>query len=318
MAMPARLQLPVEGNLASFGGATQWLNSAPLKTGALRGKVVLVNFWTYTCINWLRSLPYVRAWSEKYREQGLVVIGVHSPEFDFERNLDNVRRAVEEMRVGYPVAVDNNHTVWRAFNNQSWPASYFADAQGNIRYHRFGEGDYERSERVNQQLLAESGARDAGSGLVAIDARGVEAPADWKNLQSPENYLGTGRSENRDRANSVPLKLNHWSPSGDWKLRLDAIVLSRANGRIAYRFHARDVHLVMGPAARGSTVRFRVRLDGQPPADAHGDDVDPQGNGTVTGQRLYQLIRQPGPIADRQFEIEFMDPNVEAFSFTFG
>jgi thiol-disulfide isomerase/thioredoxin len=326
----AEVQLPVEGELPSFGGASGWLNSPPLTAAGLRGKVVLVEFWTYTCINWLRTLPYVRAWAEKYKDQGLVVIGVHSPEFEFEKNVDNVHQAAKDMRVTYPVAIDSGYAVWRAFGNQYWPALYFVDAKGQIRHHHFGEGEYEKSERVIQQLLTEAGAAGVGQGLVAVDARGAEVAADWGSLKSPENYVGYGRTENfaspggatpdKRRVYAAParLKLNHWALSGDWTVEKNAVVLNAAKGRIAYRFHARDLHLVMGPAARGASVRFRVLIDGQPPGAAHGADVDDQGNGTVTEQRLHQLIRQAKPIADRQFEIEFLDPGVEAFAFTFG
>jgi thiol-disulfide isomerase/thioredoxin len=326
----AEEKLSVEGDLPSFGGATGWLNSQPLTAAGLRGKVVLVDFWTYTCINWLRSLPYVRAWAEKYKDQGLVVIGVHTPEFGFEKDIDNVRRAAKDMGVAYPIALDNDYAVWRAFRNNAWPALYFVDAQGRIRHHHLGEGEYERSEKIIQQLLAEAGAADVGQKLVSVDARGAEAAADWGSLKSPENYVGYERTENfastggavsgKPRVYAAParLRLNHWALSGDWTMQKQATVLNKANGRIAYRFHARDLHLVMGPAARGASVRFRVLIDGQPPGAAHGIDVDDQGNGTVTEQRLYQLIRQPKPIADRQFEIEFLDPGVEAFAFTFG
>ncbi len=329
-ATPAVLNLPVEGKFPSLGGATGWLNSAPLTPAGLRGKVVLIDFWTYTCINWLRTLPHVRAWAAKYKDQGLVVIGVHSPEFAFEKDVDNVRRAVRDMNVAHPVAIDSDHAVWRAFKNQYWPALYFVDAQGRIRHHQFGEGDYERSERVIQQLLAEAGAGSVDRQLVPVEGRGVEAPADWNNVKSPENYLGYERTENfaspggaasdRRRAYAVPgrLRLNQWALSGEWTMGKQATGLNKADGRITYRFHARDLHLVMGPAARGIAVRFRVRIDGQPPGAARGGDVDDQGNGTVTKQRLYQLIRQPGPVVERQFEIEFLDPGVEAFAFTFG
>jgi len=322
--------LPIEGELPSLGSATEWLNSPPLTAASLRGKVVLVDFWTYTCINWLRSLPYVRAWAEKYKNQGLVVIGVHAPEFGFEKNFDNVRRAVKDLKVNYPVAIDNDHALWRAFKNEYWPALYFVDAQGKIRHHHFGEGEYERSERVIQQLLAEAGSGGIGQELVSVDARGAEVAADWGSLKSPENYVGYDRTENfassggavldKQRIYAVParLRLNQWALSGDWTVKKQATVLNKANGRIAYRFHARDLHLVMGPAARGTSVRFRVLIDGQPPGAAHGIDVDDQGNGRVTEQRLYQLIRQPKPIADRLFEIEFLDSGVEAFAFTFG
>jgi thiol-disulfide isomerase/thioredoxin len=323
-------QLPVEGEFPSLGGATGWLNSPPLKAEGLRGKVVLVQVWTYSCINWLRTLPYVRAWAEKYRDQGLVVIGVHTPEFDFEKDLDNVRTAAKDMRIVYPIALDSDYAVWRAFKNQYWPALYFVDVEGRIRHHKFGEGDYEQSERIIQQLLAEAGSGGIGDGLVSVDARGAEAAADWGSLKSPENYVGYARSENfsspggtaQDRRHvyRAPdrLKLNHWALSGDWTVGKQATALNTANGRITYRFHARDLHLVMGPAARGTPVRFRVLIDGKPPGAAHGIDVDDQGNGTVTEQRLYQLIRQPKPIADRQFEIEFLDAGVEIFVFTFG
>jgi thiol-disulfide isomerase/thioredoxin len=301
-----------------------------LTAAGLRGKVVLIDFWTYSCINWLRSLPYVRAWAEKYKDQGLVVIGVHAPEFEFEKNVDNVRRAAKNMRVDYPIAIDSDHAIWRAFKNDYWPALYFVDAQGHIRHHQFGEGDYEQSERIVQQLLAEAGIRGVGHELVSVDGRGAEAAADWSSLKTPENYVGYERTENFVSSDGViadkhhvyaapaRLRLNHWALSGDWTVQKQSVVLNKADGRIAYRFHARDLHLVMGPAARGASVRFRVLIDGQPPAAAHGTDVDEQGNGTVIEQRLYQLIRQPAPIADRQFEIEFLDSGVEAFSFTFG
>ena len=314
----------------SLGGATRWLNSPPLTPEGLRGRVVLVQVWTYTCINWLRTLPYVRAWAEKYKDQGLVVIGVHTPEFPFEKDLDNVRREAKDMGVDYPIVIDNDYAVWRAFDNQYWPALYFVDAKGHIRHHHFGEGDYEQSERIVQQLLSEAGARDIGPELVSVDGQGAEAAADWGSLKSPENYVGYERSENfespggaaRDQPHvygaPAKLKLNHWALSGDWTVGKQATRLNQANGRIAYRFHARDLHLVMGPAARGTSVRFRVLIDGQPPGAAHGIDVDEQGYGTVTEQRLYQLIRQPKPIADRQFEIEFLDSGVETFVFTFG
>jgi thiol-disulfide isomerase/thioredoxin len=323
-------RLPVEGELPSLGGATGWLNSPPLTAADLRGKVVLINFWTYTCINWLRQLPYVRAWAERYGDQGLVVIGVHTPEFAFESDVDNVRRAARDARVDYPVAIDSDYAVWRAFDNMYWPALYFVDAQGHIRHHHFGEGSYEESEMIIQQLLEDAGIEGVGHGLVSVDARGVEAGADWGSLRSPENYVGYGRTENfaspggpvldERRVYDAParLRLNHWALSGDWTVEREAAVLNGANGRIAYRFHARDLHLVMGPAARGASVRFRVFIDGEPPGSAHGTDVDDGGNGTVGEQRLYQLIRQPEPIAERRFEIEFLDPGVEALAFTFG
>jgi thiol-disulfide isomerase/thioredoxin len=320
----------VQGELASLAKATEWLNSPPQTAADLRGKVVLIDFLTYTCINWLRQLPYVRAWAEKYNDQGLVVIGVHTPEFEFEKDLDNVRRAVQALGVKFPVAVDNDYAIWRAFRNQYWPALYFIDAQGRVRFHHFGEGGYEQAERTIQRLLAETGAQGIGQDLVSVDAHGIEAAADWASLKSPENYLGYQRTQyfsspggtTRDRRHTytapAQLRRNSWALSGDWTVGKQAVVLNSAGGRIAYRFHARDLHLVMGPVAQGISVRFRVRIDGQPPRAAHGNDVDDQGSGTVSRQRLYQLIRQRSPIADRQFEIEFLDPGVEAYAFTFG
>jgi len=326
----AASRLPIEGTMPSLAGATTWLNSPPLSPADLRGKVVLLDVWTYTCINWLRTLPYVRAWAAKYKDQGLVVIGVHSPEFPFEHDVANVRRAVTEMRVGYPVAVDNDFAIWNALNNQYWPALYIVDAQGRIRHHQFGEGGYEQSERVIQQLLLEAGSSGVGRDLATVEAPGLEAPAAWNDLKSPENYVGYGRTENfassggtfrdKPRVYAIPerLRLNQWALSGDWTVTKGAVASNKPNGRIAYRFHARDVHLVMGPATGGTPVRFRVLIDGKPPGPAHGTDVDDQGLGTVGAQRLYQLIRQPAPIADRTFEIEFLDPGVEAYAFTFG
>jgi thiol-disulfide isomerase/thioredoxin len=323
-------RLPVEGRLPSFDGATGWLNSPPLTAADLRGKVVLVNFWTYTCINWLRQLPYVRAWAGKYSGLGLVVVGVSTPEFGFEHQLGNVRREVRDMGVDYPVAIDNDYAVWNAFDNHYWPALYFADGQGRIRHHYFGEGEYQQSEMVIQQLLAENGSADPGHELVSVDARGVEAPADWAALRSAETYTGYERTENfaspggtvpgQRHAYAAPaeLRLNHWALAGDWTVAEQAATLDQAGGRIVYRFHARDLNLVMGPAVEGTPVRFRVLIDGQAPGGAHGVDVDDQGHGTVTEQRLHQLIRQPGPITDRTFEITFLDPDVQAYSFTFG
>ena len=327
---PAAVALPIEGELPSLGGATVWLNSPPLSAVGLRGKVVLIDFWTYTCINWLRTLPYVRTWAEKYREHGVVVIGVHTPEFPFEHDLENVRRAARDMRIDYPIAVDNDYAIWDAFDNHYWPALYLVDAQGRIRSHQFGEGAYEQSEMMIQHVLAEAGIGGIDDELVSVDASGVEAAADWDSLRSAENYVGDARTENfaspGDAVLDTPhvyafparFSLNQWALAGEWTVGEQAIVLNKANGRIAYRFHARDLHLVMGPAARGTSVRFRVRIDGQAPGAAHGSDVDEQGNGTAAEQRLYQLIRQTKPIADRQFGIEFLDAGVEAFVFTFG
>jgi thiol-disulfide isomerase/thioredoxin len=321
--------LPSEGRLADFDGATGWLNSSPLSSEELGGKVVLVDFWTYTCINWLRTLGYVRAWAEKYEDQGLVVIGVHTPEFPFERDVENVRWAVQDMRVGYPVAIDSDYGVWEAFSNHYWPAVYIADADGRIRFHHFGEGQYEETERVIQQLLRDAGST-VGDDLVSVVGEGFEVQADWENLNSPETYLGFEQAQNfaspggakagQPSTFAVPdqLRLNHWALSGDWTVEGRASVLNGAEGRLAFRFHARDVHLVMGPPARGEAVSFRVLLDGEPPGAAHGFDVDEQGHGTLSEQRLHQLIRQPGAITDRTFEIELLAPGAEAYCFTFG
>jgi thiol-disulfide isomerase/thioredoxin len=326
----ATVRLPIEGDFPSLGGATAWLNSPPLTPEGLRGKVVLVDIWTYTCINWLRTLPYVRAWAVKYKDQGLVVIGVHSPEFPFEKDLENVRRSAKAMRIDYPIAVDSEHAVWRAFNNNYWPALYLIDAKGKIRYHQFGEGEYERTEKVIQQLLAEAGTGGVGRDVTAVDPQGAEVAADWSHLKSGENYVGYERTEGfaspggvaggGRRLYTVParLRLNQWALSGDWAVASGAITLHKGGGRISYRFHARDLHLVMGPPSGGAPVRFRVLIDGHPPGPAHGGDVDAEGKGRASEQRLYQLIRQPGAIEDHDFEIEFLDPGVEAFAFTFG
>jgi len=313
----------------SFSGAVEWLNSKPLTATDLRGKVVVVEFWTYTCVNWLRTLPYVRAWAQKYKDEGLVVIGVHTPEFGFEANLDNIRLAMKEMRIDYPVAIDSNYAVWKAFGNEYWPALYLIDSHGRIRHTHFGEGDYEQSERVIQKLLIAAGSHGVGNELVLVDPSGLEVAADWDDLRSPENFLGYERTENfaspggavanNRHVYGVPrLALNAWALSGAWTIEREAVVLSGAGGRIAYRFHARDLNLIMGPRTRGASVRFRVFVDGQPPGAAHGGDVDANGYGLVSEQRTYQLIRQAKPIVDRQFEIEFLDPDVEAFDFTFG
>jgi thiol-disulfide isomerase/thioredoxin len=323
-------RLPVEGKLRSFDGATGWLNSPPLTVAGLRGSVVLVNFWTYTCINWLRQLPYLRAWHDKYSAQGLVILGVHTPEFGFESDVDNVNHAVREMRIEYPVALDSNYAAWRAFGNHYWPALYFGDAEGRIRHHRFGEGEYEQSEMILQHLLAEAGSRETDHELVSVEAHGAEVAADWANLRSPENYTGHERTRNLANAGDAApgrphiftapaaLRLNQWALSGNWTVADQATMLNAANGRITYRFHARDLHLVMGPAAPGAPVRFRVLIDGQPPGTACGDDVDGQGNGVVNEPRLHQLIRQPGRVRDRTFEITFLDPGAQVYAFTFG
>jgi thiol-disulfide isomerase/thioredoxin len=316
--------------LGALASATAWINSPPLTAADLRGKVVLVDIWTYTCVNWLRTLPYVRAWATKYKDAGLVVIGVHSPEFPFERDVENVSRAVNSMNIAYPVAVDSEHAIWRAFDNDAWPALYFVDANGKVRGRHLGEGEYEESERFIQRLLSEAGARGVPRDLVSVVGRGAEVAADWATLRSPETYVrhreierfaspgGAVLDERRAYAAPARLKLNEWALAGPWTLESGAASSNEASGRIVYRFHARDVNLVLGPAARGTSVRFRVLVDGRAPGAAHGSDVDEQGLGTVTDQRLYQLVRQPGSIADRQFEIEFLDPGVEAFVFTFG
>ena len=319
----------VPRELAAIFNAPEWLNSPRLTASDLAGKVVLVDFWTYTCINWLRTLPYVRAWAHKY-QQGLVVIGVHTPEFPFEQNVDNVRRALQPMKIGYPIVIDNDYLIWRAFRNQYWPALYLLDARGRVRDHHFGEGGYERSERAIQRLLSEAGVANVSNGIVSVDGTGFEAAADWTNLRSPETYVGYERTQNfasRDAARldqrrtyRAPLRLalNQWSLAGDWTMGRAVAVLNKASGQILFRFHARDVHLVLGPSRPGSLVPFRMTIDGQAPGAAHGLDVDEGGNGTVRDQRLYQLVRQSKPIVERTFAIEFVDAGVDAFAFTFG
>lgn len=323
-------ELPVEGRLPSFDGATGWLNSEPPPPEGLQGRVVLVDFWTYTCVNWLRTLPYVRAWDAKYAAQGLTTIGVHTPEFDFERDLDNIVAQARALRVPYPIAVDSDYGVWRAFDNHYWPAVYIADAQGRIRYHHFGEGEYAMQEMVIQQLLLESGVDDVDLDFVSVDPVGPEVAADYGALRSPETYLGYGQAtgmaspdglrpdQPHDYTPPPSLRLNEWAPSGAWSISRRAATATAANARLAYRFQARDVNLVVGPAVRETAIPFRVRIDGQPATGAHGSDVDADGAGTVSEQRLYQLVRQPAPIAERVFEIEFLDPGAELFCFTFG
>jgi thiol-disulfide isomerase/thioredoxin len=326
---PAPMRMP------SLDGATQWLNSAPLTAGDLRGKVVLIDFWTYSCINCIRALPYVRAWDEKYRKSGLVVIGIHSPEFAFEKNLRNVEREVRDLRITYPVAVDNEYALWRAFANQYWPAHYFVDAMGVIRHTHFGEGGYDVSERVLQQLLAEAGqpfstGAAAAAELVTAEGEGAALPSDEWSVLSPETYIGHGRAESfvspggqvpgaeHDYTAPERLGLNDWALAGNWTVGDDDAVLNSATGRILFRFQARDLHLVLGSRDGDGPIRFRVRVDGAPPGNDRGGDVDAAGEGTVTEQRLYQLIRQSGEVRDRLFEIEFLDPNVMAYAFTFG
>lgn len=328
-----RVQTPLaatEGNLPSLESATAWLNSSPRTSASLRGKVVLIQFWTYTCVNWLRTLPYVRAWAARYGDHGLVVIGVHTPEFSFEHNIDNVQRAATAMHVDYPIAIDNDYAIWDAISNSYWPALYVADANGRIRHHHFGEGAYDESERVIQQLLAESGAEATGPDLVTVDPRGAEVAADWDNLNSSETYLGSAHTtrfaspggvvQSGPHVYAAPaqLMLNQWALAGSWSIEKEAVVLNDASGRITYQFRARDVNLVMGPEATGTSSAFRVLIDGQTPSAAGGFDVDEQGTGALAEQRLYQLIRQPPPIVERRFEIEFLDSNVAAYDFTFG
>jgi hypothetical protein len=324
-----RNEYHVEGLLPAFEGATAWLNSEPITADAVQARVVLVSFGTYTCINWIRTLPWIRAWADKYTEDQLTVVGVQTPEFEFEEGLDGVRAALKAMDVRYPVAVDNEYDVWRAFDNHYWPALYFVDARGQIRHHRFGEGDYLESERVLQMLITEAGSHVDGS-LVRLKPEGVELPADWDSLRSQENYVGYERTEGfasrggpvrgqRHEYEAPPsLRLNQWALSGGWRMGPVATVLEEAGGAIACQFHARDLHLVMRPAEPNTQVRFQVRIDGRPPGPAKGLDIDPDGYGTVTGQRLYQLVRQPDPITDKRFEIEFLDAGVEAYVFTFG
>jgi thiol-disulfide isomerase/thioredoxin len=332
--LSAGIQLPPlgsEGNSPSFNGASAWLNSSPLTPADLsgQGKAVVVQFWTYTCVNWTRTLPYIRAWADRYSGDGLVVVGVHTPEFSFEHDLDNVQQAAKRLQVNYPVAIDNDYAIWNAFENQYWPALYFIDANGRIRHHHFGEGAYDESERVIQQLLTESGA-GSDSELVTVDPRGAEVAADWDNLKSPETYLGWSQTVNfaspggvvRSGADlySIPaeLHLNQWALGGNWSIEREPAVLNEAGGRIAFQFHARDLNLVMGPTTVGTSSQFRVLLDGQGPGTAHGFDVDERGFGTLSEQRLYQLIRQSAPISDRRFEIEFVDAGAAAYDFTFG
>jgi thiol-disulfide isomerase/thioredoxin len=320
----------VEGQFPSLAGATEWINSAPLTPESLRGKVVLVNVWTYSCINSLRPMPYLRAWAEKYKDAGLVVIGVHSPEFEFEKRSSNVHWASGAYRIGFPVAVDSNFGVWRAFSNEYWPAFYFIDAQGRIRHHRFGEGQYDKAEQVIQQLLAESGRTSIPTGLVAPQGEGVEAVPGPTPARSQETYLGYSRASGfaspggavRNRAqdyrNASLARADRWALTGEWTVERERVVLARSGGRIAYRFNARDLHLVIGPSNDAKPVRFRVLIDGRPPLADHGTDTDAEGRGTITNHRLYQLVRQVKSGNDRVFEIEFLDPGVQAYVFTFG
>ncbi|MCQ1838207.1 cytochrome c biogenesis protein DipZ [Neorhizobium galegae] len=326
---PFRSNLPVEGRAPSLDGAVEWLNSAPPTAEQLRGKVVLVDFWTYSCINCIRTVPYVRAWAEKYKDQGLVVIGVHAPEFAFEKRIDNVKKAVGDFKIGYPIAIDNDYKIWRAFENSYWPAQYLIDARGQIRYHHFGEGNYRQSEQAIQDLLREAGSETAATAPVVPDAKGAETSPDLRNVRSGETYLGYKRATNfasretlradvaRDYSIEEP-SLNEWGLSGTWTVGAEQATLSQPDGSIAYRFSARDLHLVLGPGGAGKPVRFQVTIDGKPPGINHGADIDADGNGTVTATKLYQLVRQAGDVEARNFEIRFLDPGVEAYAFTFG
>ncbi|CDZ56853.1 cytochrome c biogenesis protein DipZ [Neorhizobium galegae] len=326
---PFRSNLPVEGRAPSLDGAVEWLNSAPPTAEQLRGKVVLVDFWTYSCINCIRTVPYVRAWAEKYKDQGLVVIGVHAPEFAFEKKIDNVKKAVGDFKIGYPIAIDNDYKIWRAFENSYWPAQYLIDARGQIRYHHFGEGNYRQSEQAIQDLLREAGSETAATAPVVPDAKGAETSPDLRNVRSGETYLGYKRATNfasretlradvaRDYSIEEP-SLNEWGLSGTWTVGAEQATLSQPDGSIAYRFSARDLHLVLGPGGAGKPVRFQVTIDGKPPGINHGADIDADGNGTVTATKLYQLVRQAGDVEARNFEIRFLDPGVEAYAFTFG
>lgn len=320
--------LPVEGKMPSIDGAVEWLNSPPLTRETLKGKIVLIDFWTYSCINCLRALPYVEAWAKKYKDKGLVVIGVHAPEFAFEKNISNVKRAVSDLGITYPVAIDNNYAIWRAFNNEYWPAHYFIDAEGNIRHHHFGEGNYDGSERVIQKLLAEAGNKNVSKDIVSVSGSGIEAQSSDAAM-SPETYVGYRRAENfvspggavRDASHDYAralLNLNDWALNGNWTITPEHAVSNAPNGSITYKFHARDLHLVLGPQPDGKPVRFKVTIDGKTPGESRGADTDANGEGTVTEQRLYQLVRQTGQIADRTFEIQFLDPGVQAYAFTFG
>ncbi|OOG48038.1 cytochrome c biogenesis protein DipZ [Rhodanobacter sp. C01] len=327
--LKAGAPLPVEGDMPSLAGATQWLNSPPLTTESLRGKVVLVDFWTYSCINCIRSLPYVRGWADKYKDHGLVVIGVHAPEFAFEKDPANVTKAVKDLSVDYPVALDNDYAIWQGFHNEYWPAHYFIDAQGQIRHHHFGEGGYQESEDVIRQLLTAAGQKDLPGGYVSDDHHGVEAAASNDPTRSPETYVGYARAQNfvggrvahddaADYRAPDSLAADHWSLDGHWNVHGESAQLDQAGGAIVYRFRGRDLHLVLGPANDGKPVRFRVTIDGKVPGADHGMDTDADGNGTVSAQRLYQLVRQASGSGERLFEITFLDPGVQAYAFTFG
>ncbi len=315
----------------ALNDAPQWLNSEPLTAEGLKGKVVLVSFWTYSCVNWIRTQPYLRAWAKKYKDQGLVVVGVHTPEFAFEKDLQNVTWATGALDVDYPVVIDNDFAIWSAFSNQYWPAFYFIDAEGRIRHEKFGEGDYEQSERYLKELLSEAGGTVTDE-YVSVDPQGLETAADWGNLKTPETYVGSARTANfaspgglfglagGPQAYTSPgmLRLNQWALAGNWTMAPEASSLNQPGGRMSIRFHARDLNIVMGPVENGTAIRYRVLIDGKPPATSRGVDIDAEGYGTIIEQRLYQLVRQPAPIGDRTFEIEFLDSGAEMFSLTFG
>ena len=321
---------PGKGRMPELAGATAWLGSTPLTRAELDGNVVLVQFGTFTCINWLRTLPHVRAWADTYGGHGLRVVGVQTPEFEIEHDVDSVRRAVHELHLEYPIAIDNDYAIWDAFANQFWPTLYLADAEGRIRHEHFGEGGYEETERAIEMLLRDAGAHDLPESPTPVDARGIELPADWRSVRSPETYIGLARSsgfaspgrsqvdEARDYAVPDRLALNEWALGGNWTRGAEVAVCNDVGGRIAFRFHARDLHLILAPPTVASDVRFRVRLDGQPPQSARGCDVDEDGNGVVSHVRLHQLIRQEHVLDDRHFEIEFLDQGVAALCFTFG
>jgi cytochrome c biogenesis protein CcdA/thiol-disulfide isomerase/thioredoxin len=329
LTKPFQANLPVEGRAPSFSGAVEWLNSPPLTSEQLRGKVVLVDFWTYSCINCIRTVPFVRAWAEKYKDQGLVVIGVHAPEFAFEKKIDNVRKAVGDFKIDYPVAIDNDYKIWRAFENNYWPAHYLIDANGQIRYHHFGEGNYRQTEQAIQDLLHEAGSNMQASTPVNPAAQGAEASPDLKNIRSGETYLGYQRATGFVSPETVEpgvatdysvddLDLNQWGLAGTWTIDPEQAVSNKPDDKIVSRFSARDLHLVLGSGEAGKPIRFQVTIDGKAPGANHGADIDADGYGTVSSTRLYQLIRQSGDVTTRKFEIRFLDPGVEAYAFTFG
>jgi cytochrome c biogenesis protein CcdA/thiol-disulfide isomerase/thioredoxin len=329
-AQPSAVELGHEGAFPGVDGAVKWLNSPPLKREQLKGKVVLIDFWTYSCINCLRAIPYVEAWAEKYKDDGLVVIGVHTPEFAFEKDPANVAKALADLKITYPVAIDSDYAIWKAFHNEYWPAHYFIDAQGSIRYHHFGEGKYAESEEVIQQLLREKNSALKTAGFVQVNASGSQAAPDLNDVASPETYIGYSRAQNyaspqairEDKSQSYTapsrLTVNQWGLVGAWNVSGEHASLITAPGKVLFRFHARDLHFVLGPGKDGKPVRFRVRIDGTPPGEDHGGDTDQQGAGVVKEYRLYQLVRQKGKVEDRTFEIEFLDSGVQAFAFTFG